>query len=415
MQNAATFDAKFDLKISPEIAIFEGAKKGLLERLKDGVVVGDGSFVVTLERRGYVEAGAWTPEAVVQYPDAVRQLHREFLRAGADVMQTFTFYASDNRLSCLQQNNDEAQEINCTSLNTAACDLAKGVASEGDAIVAGSMSPVPAYVEGKGKEVVVNEFQKQVNVFKEKKVDFLLAEFFAYIEEAEWAIEVMKGFGLPVACTMNIGPAGDRSGVSPGDCAIRMAKAGADVVGINCHYDPFICLDAMKMMKTALDKAGLSCYLMAQPVGCIPMKSETILGDTQHCQNSHSPFLLCDNINLYELNDINAYFNQIYQTAMEPRLLTRVDVARFAREAYNIGVRYIGGCCGFEPYHIRAIAEELATERGKRPPGHDKSGGYKSLRKSILPSQHERSYRDYWDTLVPASGRKEFKHMADVK
>lgn len=50
----------------------QGAKKGLLERLKDGVVVGDGSFVVTLERRGYVEAGAWTPEAVVQYPDAGR-------------------------------------------------------------------------------------------------------------------------------------------------------------------------------------------------------------------------------------------------------------------------------------------------------------------------------------------------------
>ncbi|XP_071834332.1 betaine--homocysteine S-methyltransferase 1-like [Apostichopus japonicus] len=365
-----------------------GAKKGLLERLKDGVVVGDGSFVVTLERRGYVEAGAWTPEAVVQYPDAVRQLHREFLRAGADVMQTFTFYASDNRLSCLQQNNDEAQEINCTSLNTAACDLAKGVASEGDAIVAGSMSPVPAYVEGKGKEVVVNEFQKQVNVFKEKKVDFLLAEFFAYIEEAEWAIEVMKGFGLPVACTMNIGPAGDRSGVSPGDCAIRMAKAGADVVGINCHYDPFICLDAMKMMKTALDKAGLSCYLMAQPVG---WHTNEIRNDTRgYTALPEFPF------------------------AMEPRLLTRVDVARFAREAYNIGVRYIGGCCGFEPYHIRAIAEELATERGKRPPGHDKSGGYKSLRKSILPSQHERSYRDYWDTLVPASGRREFKHMADV-
>ena len=46
--------------------------------------------------------------------------------------------------------------------------------------------------------------------------------------------------------------------------------------------------------------------------------------------------------------------------AMEPRLLTRIDVQKFARSAYELGVRYLGGCCGFEPYHIRAIAEEVS-------------------------------------------------------
>ena len=44
---------------------------------------------------------------------------------------------------------------------------------------------------------------------------------------------------------------------------------------------------------------------------------------------------------------------------MEPRTLTRWDVHKYARRAYDLGVRYIGGCCGFEPYHIRAIAEEV--------------------------------------------------------
>ena len=58
---------------------------------------------------------------------------------------------------------------------------------------------------------------------------------------------------------------------------------------------------------------------------------------------------------------------------MEPRQITRWEVARFAREAYDLGVRVIGGCCGFEPYHIRAIAEELAEERKCLPKGSEKS------------------------------------------
>ena len=58
---------------------------------------------------------------------------------------------------------------------------------------------------------------------------------------------------------------------------------------------------------------------------------------------------------------------------MEPRQITRWEAVRFAREAYDLGVRVIGGCCGFEPYHIRAIAEELAKERKRLPEGSDKS------------------------------------------
>lgn len=53
--------------------------------------------------------------------------------------------------------------------------------------------------------------------------------------------------------------------------------------------------------------------------------------------------------------------------ALESRTVTRFDVHKYARAAYDLGVRYIGGCCGFEPYHVRAIAEELAEERGKLP------------------------------------------------
>jgi len=59
-------------------------------------------------------------------------------------------------------------------------------------------------------------------------------------------------------------------------------------------------------------------------------------------------------------------------TALEPRVCTRWDIQKYARDAYNLGVRYIGGCCGFEPYHIRAIAEELAPERHRFPVASEK-------------------------------------------
>ena len=62
----------------------------------------------------------------------------------------------------------------------------------------------------------------------------------------------------------------------------------------------------------------------------------------------------------------------VFCVALEPRLYTRWDAHKYARHAYELGVRYIGGCCGFEPYHIRAVAEELAPERGDVPPASDK-------------------------------------------
>lgn len=366
--------------------------KGLLERLAEGPVIGDGSFVMTLEKRGYVLAGNWTPEASIQYPDAVRQLHREFLRAGADVMQTFTFYASEDRMKQKHSKNDLKENdvtIQWSSINEAACDLAREVADEGGALVAGSLSPVASYAKGKGqKEEVQNEFRKQCEAFMRKKVDFLLGEFFTHTEEAEWAIEAMKSYGIPVACTMRMGVAGDEMGVSPSQSAVRLAKAGADVVGVNCCYDPDIALDAITKMKEGLDEAGLKVHLMIQPLGF--HTQELINESTGYTTLPEFPF------------------------AMEPRALTRIDAHKYARRAYDLGVRYIGGCCGFEPHHIRAIAEELKTERGRGIPGADKSEGFESLRRSQVESQHNRTTAEYWMSLKPAAGRDWIDKLATL-
>merc|ERR1711959_183967 len=90
----------------------------------------------------------------------------------------------------------------------------------------------------------------------------------------------------------------------------------------------------------------------------------------------------------------------------EPRICTRWDMHKFARQAYDAGVRYIGGCCGFEAYHIRACAEELAAECGKTPKGCEKHlpwGG--GLQMHTKPWVRARANRKHWECLCPSSGR----------
>ncbi|XP_011479765.2 betaine--homocysteine S-methyltransferase 1-like [Oryzias latipes] len=352
-----------------------GTKKNILERLEAGeVIIGDGGFVVALEKRGYVKAGPWTPEAAAEHPEAVRQLHREFLRAGSTVMQTFTFYASDDKL----ENRGNTQRFTGQQINEAACDLAREVANEGDALVAGGVSQTPSYMSCESEQAVKAIFKKQIDVFIRKDVDFLIAEYFEHVEEAEWAVQILKTSGKPVAATLCIGPEGDLNGVSPGDCAVRLVKAGADIVGVNCHFDPETCVKTVKLMKEGVERAGLKAHYMSQPLAL------------------HTPD--CNRQGFIDLPE--------FPFALEPRVLTRWDMHRYARGAYNAGIRYIGGCCGFEPYHIRAVAEELAPERGFLPPASEKHGSWGAgLEMHTKPWVRARARREYWETLKPASGR----------
>ncbi|XP_054344232.1 S-methylmethionine--homocysteine S-methyltransferase BHMT2 isoform X3 [Pongo pygmaeus] len=317
-----------------------GAKRGILERLESGeVVIGDGSFLITLEKRGYVKAGLWTPEAVIEHPDAVRQLHMEFLRAGSNVMQTFTFSASEDNM-----------ESKWEDVNAAACDLAREVAGKGDALVAGGICQTSIYKYHKDEARIKKLFRQQLEVFAWKNVDFLIAEYFEHVEEAVWAVEVLKESDRPVAVTMCISPEGDMHDITPGECAVRLVKAGASIVGVNCRFGPETSLKTMELMKEGLQRAGLKAHLMVQPLGF------------------HTPD--CGKEGFVDLPE--------YPFGLESRAATRWDIQKYAREAYNLGVRYIGGCCGFEPYHIRAIAEELAPERGFLPPASEKHGSWGS-------------------------------------
>uniref|UniRef100_A0A3B5MJD3 Betaine-homocysteine methyltransferase n=1 Tax=Xiphophorus couchianus TaxID=32473 RepID=A0A3B5MJD3_9TELE len=311
---------------------FNPAGTGILERLDAGeVVIGDGGFVFALEKRGYVKAGPWTPEAAAEYPEAVRQLHREFLRAGSNVMQTFTFYASDDKL----ENRGNTQRFTGEQINEAACDLAREVADEGDALVAGGVSQTPSYLSCKSEEDVKAIFKKQIDVFVKKNVDFLIAEVYWHFHN-RFCSHFQQGSGVPK----------------------RWARGD--------HGLP-------------LKNVGLESLTKSSSVSFSPTDNKLRLQNHLH---TFSP------------------------TALEPRILTRWEMQKYARDAYNAGIRYIGGCCGFEPYHIRAVSEELEPERGFLPAGSEKHGKWGTgLELHTKPWVRARARREYWEKLQPASGR----------
>lgn len=332
----------------------------------------------------YVTAGPWTPEATVENPEAVRQIHRDFARSGADVLQAFTFYASEDKLE--NRGNyaaDSALGFGVGNVNQAACDIVREVADEFGCLVAGGICQCPAYLNGDGKEAVQAQFRKQLDVFKANKVDFMIAEYFEHVEECLWAIETVKEYDMICAANLCCGHVdGDMHGVPIGECAVQMAQAGAEIIGLNCHFGPKETLGPMCEMKKALEAAGLmeGRHLMCQPLGY----------NTPDCK--------CQGfIDLPE-----------FPFALEPRICTRAEMRQYAREAFESGIHYVGGCCGFQPYHIRACAEELSEELGGRIPIASKKGSIvlgEQLCMHTKPWVRARANPDYWAKIKPASGR----------
>jgi len=350
--------------------------KDLTGRLASGeVLLGDGSYIMTLEKRGYATAGSWTPESAAEHPAAVEQLGIEFARAGADITQTFTFWAHEDALP-------KGCKFSGAEINQAACDIAKKVSRSKGTIVAGGITQTGTFALGKSvKTKVQDDLRQALEVLIKNEVDLIICEYFRNILEMEWAIEVALEYDIPVAATMCMGPGGDDSGVGVGECAVRMAKAGAMLVGVNCLFDPFICIEVLKKMKVALDAFELTPYLMAQPLG-------------------------------YRVPD-GGSFGWVdvpeFPFSVEPRQITRWEARKWARQAFQLGVRYIGGCCGFEPYHIRAMAEELADVRGGLPEASDKSDHDLSIHRGLeekgLKRYKNKGSLSFWMEHEPATGR----------
>jgi betaine-homocysteine S-methyltransferase len=302
--------------------------KGILERLAEGPVLGDGGYLLELEKRGYVQAGPFTPEVVIEHPDALEQLHREFLRAGVDVLQTMTFYASDDKLATVGMQG-KVDDINRTAVQ-----VAREVASEGDALVAGNLSLTWAYLpeDASSPDHVRGLFDRQLqDQLDAGPPDFWIGETFSYLGEALLFVERAKATGLPVMVTMSFEQPTPLAyeGDTPAECARKLHDAGADIVGVNCLNGP------EQQLSIAIEMRGATeGYVATQPVA--------------YRTTADRP-------------DFTAW--EAFPYELDPMQLTRHEMGEFAGRASRAGIDYIGSCCGSVQSHVRAMAKVL----GKLP------------------------------------------------
>ena len=314
------------------------SKLSLLQRLDHGPVICAEGYVFELERRGYLQAGAFVPEVVIEHPEAVTQLHRDFVHAGSDVVEALTYYAHREKLRVIGREQD------LEPINRRALDLAKAVAREGGALFAGDICNTNVYdpADRASEAAVRAMFEEQVGWAVEAGVDFIIGETFSYAQEALIALDVLKRAGQTAVITLAMHQADvTRENWSVADACRRLADAGADVVGLNCIRGPATMLPLLREVR-----AAVGTHVAALPV---PFRTSTDQPSFQSLRDPHWH---------------GAPGSRPFPVALDPFTCTRFEIAEFGREALAMGIRYLGVCCGAGPHHIRALAEAV----GKQPP-----------------------------------------------
>jgi betaine-homocysteine S-methyltransferase len=302
---------------------------GLLERLRAGPVICAEGYLFECERRGYLQAGAFVPLVVLDHPEVVAQLHRDFVHAGSDVVQAFTYYGHREKLRII------GKEGLLEPLNQGALAIAGQVARESGTLLAGNLSNTNVWGAASAQAVRAM-FDEQVSWAVGAGADFLIGETFSYAAEALVALEAMKRSGLPVVVTMAVHrETGTRDGLSTVEACRRLEGAGADVVGLNCSRGPRTMLPLLAEIRPRI---GVD--LAALPV---PYRTTTA---RPSMQSLHDP----------------ERAERPFPTRLDPFTCTRDEIAEFTRAAHDLGVRYLGLCCGAGPHHIRALAEALGRQ-----------------------------------------------------
>jgi betaine-homocysteine S-methyltransferase len=311
----------------------------LLERLKDGAVICAEGYLFEFERRGYLQAGAFVPEVVLEHPDLVAQLHREFVHAGSDVVEAFTYYAHREKLRIIGREGDLER------MNRKALAIAKDVAAEHGSLLAGNICNTSVFVpEDKAShDEVRRQFAEQIQWAEEAGVDFIVGETYSFGGEALLAAEAIKHHSKrPAVVTLAIHRAdATREGWDVAETCRRLEDAGADVVGLNCARGPATMLPLLEAVRKAV----------SVPVAALPVPYRTTKAEPNF-QSLSDPH--CDCLPR----------EKPFPTGLDPFTCNRWEIADFATKAYSLGVRYLGVCCGAGPHHIRAMAEAL----GRRPP-----------------------------------------------
>lgn len=280
----------------------------------DSVYVFDGAVGTRLYDKG-VYINRSYDELNLTAPDLVREVHEEYAAAGADIIETNTFGATRHKLQ------PYGLETKLRDINIAAARIAREAAGD-KVFVAGAIGPLGLRIEPFGptsfdeaKEI----FREQVEALLEGGVDLFVLETFSELPEIEQAIRAIKEISdLPIVAQMAIQMDGKTTfGTSPDAFAARLDELGADVIGLNCGMGPNHVLTALEKMRLVTSKS-----LSAQPNAGLP-------------------------------RDVQG--RQFYMGSPE-------YMAEFSRRFVQSGAKFVGGCCGTTPTHIKLIASAIRAD-----------------------------------------------------
>ena len=285
----------------------------------DRVHVFDGAMGTMLYSKG-VFVNVCYDELNLTTPKLVREVHEAYVRAGAELLETNTFGANPVKLAGYGL-GERTEEI-----NHAAAHLAKQAAN-GRACVLGALGPLGIRIEPFGptsREEARAYFARQVAGLVDGGVDGFILETFGDLEELHQALEAARAAAdLPIFAQMTVSEDGNTAfGTDVETVGRALTEWGADVVGLNCSTGPAMMLDAIERMVQVTDRP-----LSAQPNAGLPRA----VGD-----------------------------RSIYLSSPD-------YMANYARRLIGAGVRFIGGCCGTTPEHIRKIRDVVGDLAATHP------------------------------------------------
>ncbi|HYJ84948.1 MAG TPA: bifunctional homocysteine S-methyltransferase/methylenetetrahydrofolate reductase, partial [Pyrinomonadaceae bacterium] len=277
----------------------------------ESIHVFDGAMGTMLYAKG-VYINRCYDELNISNPDLVREVHAEYCRAGADILETNTFGATAPKLA------QYGLEGNLREINIEAARLARE-GGGGECYVAGAVGPLGLRIEPYGPtsyEEAKDLFKEQIAALLEGGVDLFMLETFSDVSEMRQAIAAVKELcDLPIMAQMTIQTDGNTAyGTTPELFTAQLDEWGADVIGLNCGVGPAIILTALEKMRAVTKKK-----LAAQPNAGLPR-------DVQGRQ-----FYMCS-----------------------PEYMSK-----FAKRFIQSGAKFIGGCCGTTPAHIKLISDAV--------------------------------------------------------
>ena len=293
--------------------------KSFRERLTSEVIVFDGGVGTSLYEKG-IYINTCFDELNLANPDLVAEVHRDYIAAGADVVETNTFGASRFRLA------PHGLEKKVREINRRGAEIARNAAA-GLALTAGSMGPLGVQIEPIGKlsfEEAENAFMEQAAGLLEGGVDLIVLETFGLVSELSRAIRAVRELDrkIPILAQVSVNDEGMLlSGATLEAFAAETAEFDIDAIGLNCSVGPKAMLEALERLR---------------PLTKLPLSVQPNAGAPQSVGGRN-----------------------IYMTSPE-------YIAEYAKRFILTGASIVGGCCGTNPTHIKAIRRAVQALRPSR-------------------------------------------------